>query len=639
MTYARKTLSEIKLIHGDYGNFIKGQKLQKDKEKKYKKPPYQDLAASTEVEGEFLDEKCWKGYKKKGMKTMFGKRYPNCVKVKKEDWRSDFELIDEKAVSQQQQKFFGMVRATQKGEMDNPSDEVQKAADSMTKKDVKKYASTKHDKLPKKIEEKLDSEDKPFVKKLVGKLRKGSKTHAKQADDLEKAMKENVNLKFHLGGNKKEISLNYGNTPIAYKRTEKSTSKTSPNTAINKALVQFKKKDDFVKKNIGEDITDEALTIQDWNVDDIRFTEIEAVDIIKPKPLKPSPSNWINEIELDEGFKTRIIAKFGKKLIKKIGKVNPFTKTGGQRVTGDVIKKTTPKVKGAFDVTGTQAAQMQRSKAGIKFPVRDATSKQISKNIQTKSIVNQTKKANELGMKKLSNMKGSSGKDLSTPVKVNLSKPIDFDKYIGGQKPPVKKIFGTKKPTGTFTDDLPPVKTVPLNKSQLDLMKKTTPKKIKKKVKMKDKLKEIENDPMSKTIKKQIESETGTKTRKFSQKRGITKGNENEPLSNIPPKKPIKDHYDWRTELDEDWQKVNRNDKTDGMSKAAVKAYRSENPGSKLKTAVTKDPKKLKKGSKSAKRRLAFCRRMKGMKKKLTSAKTRRDPDSRINKALRRWNC
>jgi len=97
--------------------------------------------------------------------------------------------------------------------------------------------------------------------------------------------------------------------------------------------------------------------------------------------------------------------------------------------------------------------------------------------------------------------------------------------------------------------------------------------------------------------------------------------------------------YDWRAELDEDWQKVNRQDKTDGLSRKAVKAYRRENPGSKLQTAVTKDPKKLKKGSKSAKRRLSFCRRMKGMKKKLTSAKTRRDPDSRINKALRRWNC
>ena len=95
----------------------------------------------------------------------------------------------------------------------------------------------------------------------------------------------------------------------------------------------------------------------------------------------------------------------------------------------------------------------------------------------------------------------------------------------------------------------------------------------------------------------------------------------------------------WRMDLGEDWQSINRKDKTDGMSKKAVKAYRKENPGSKLKTAVTKDPKKLKKGSKSAKRRLSFCRRMKGMKKKLTSAKTSRDPDSRINKALRRWNC
>ena len=97
--------------------------------------------------------------------------------------------------------------------------------------------------------------------------------------------------------------------------------------------------------------------------------------------------------------------------------------------------------------------------------------------------------------------------------------------------------------------------------------------------------------------------------------------------------------YDWRAELGEDWQKVNRQDKTDGLSKKAVKAYRRENPRSKLKTAVTKDPKNLKKGSKDAKRRLSFCRRMKGMKKKLTSAKTARDPDSRINKALRRWNC
>ena len=91
--------------------------------------------------------------------------------------------------------------------------------------------------------------------------------------------------------------------------------------------------------------------------------------------------------------------------------------------------------------------------------------------------------------------------------------------------------------------------------------------------------------------------------------------------------------------INEDWQKVNKKDKTDGMSRKAVKAYRRENPGSKLQTAVTTKPSKLKKGSKSAKRRKSFCARMKGMKKAHASAKTKRDPDSPINKALRRWNC
>ena len=97
------------------------------------------------------------------------------------------------------------------------------------------------------------------------------------------------------------------------------------------------------------------------------------------------------------------------------------------------------------------------------------------------------------------------------------------------------------------------------------------------------------------------------------------------------------EYSNWRADfgLSEDWQKVNRQDKTDGLSQKAVDAYRRENPGSKLQTAVTeKNP-----TGKRAGRRKNFCSRMKGMKSKLTSAKTARDPDSRINKALRRWNC
>jgi hypothetical protein len=97
------------------------------------------------------------------------------------------------------------------------------------------------------------------------------------------------------------------------------------------------------------------------------------------------------------------------------------------------------------------------------------------------------------------------------------------------------------------------------------------------------------------------------------------------------------EYSNWREEmgLNEDWQKVNRQDKTDGLSQKAVNAYRRENPGSKLQTAVTeKNP-----TGKRASRRKSFCSRMSGMKKRLTSAETARDPDSRINKALRRWNC
>lgn len=87
------------------------------------------------------------------------------------------------------------------------------------------------------------------------------------------------------------------------------------------------------------------------------------------------------------------------------------------------------------------------------------------------------------------------------------------------------------------------------------------------------------------------------------------------------------------------WQRKEGKSETGGLNRKGVESYRRENPGSKLQTAVTKDPDKIKKGSKEDNRRKSFCRRMTGMKKKLTSAETAKDPDSRINKSLRKWNC
>ena len=68
-------------------------------------------------------------------------------------------------------------------------------------------------------------------------------------------------------------------------------------------------------------------------------------------------------------------------------------------------------------------------------------------------------------------------------------------------------------------------------------------------------------------------------------------------------------------------------DKGAGMTAKGVAAYRRRNPGSKLKTAVTTPPSKLKPGSKAANRRKAFCARSKSW------------DGERGKAARRRWNC
>jgi hypothetical protein len=77
------------------------------------------------------------------------------------------------------------------------------------------------------------------------------------------------------------------------------------------------------------------------------------------------------------------------------------------------------------------------------------------------------------------------------------------------------------------------------------------------------------------------------------------------------------------------WTRKEGQNKNGGLNEKGRKSYEAENPGSDLK------PPQPKGGS----RKDSFCARMSGMKKKLTSKKTANDPNSRINKSLRAWNC
>lgn len=81
------------------------------------------------------------------------------------------------------------------------------------------------------------------------------------------------------------------------------------------------------------------------------------------------------------------------------------------------------------------------------------------------------------------------------------------------------------------------------------------------------------------------------------------------------------------------WQRKEGKNPKGGLNAKGRASY-NKTTGGNLKPPAPKP-----KTAKDAARKKSFCARMSGMKAKLTSAKTARDPNSRINKSLRAWNC
>ena len=534
---------------------------------------------------------------------------------------------------------------------------------------------------------------------------------------MDKKKKKKKDMSEQLGGvGRKEAPL--PPSKISQKRTQATEKEVNKNEKKSKEEMN---KVVMASYDMKQGVTESDLIIQDWNKDDIKFTEIETVDIIKPKPLKEEHSSWKDEfIELDEKFsflKNLGKIKLNKQVLKgtrptklkgvvkvpkdftKLGAITPFRKspvTSIKPILSNPFQTPLTKLK-MKDALKSTTDKLQKKYGKV---VKDPNFKsKVKKKYVTKPQLGGGKPVSKDGMimpkpgeaaktDKLIDKYKSKGDKLK-----NKLKDIDSEKKIldartnkkamkdAGEDQLLDKIFGArsakKRPSNAPSFDK--------IKSQIDAkeLKKLTPaqqkgyERLQKTVdagrdgmrlrdktriaarQLKDKGKEVKSgikkglalsaaggvgfsvgyDKGKKDVIDDILKDLpsppvdGDKIKEKTPKPGEIMA------KNEKKKKTVMASYDWREELGEDWQKVNRKDKTDGLSKKAVKAYRRENPGSKLKTAVTKDPKKLKKGSKDAKRRLSFCRRMKGMKKRLTSAKTARDPDSRINKALRRWNC
>ncbi|NDB94972.1 MAG: hypothetical protein EBZ78_02245 [Verrucomicrobia bacterium] len=84
------------------------------------------------------------------------------------------------------------------------------------------------------------------------------------------------------------------------------------------------------------------------------------------------------------------------------------------------------------------------------------------------------------------------------------------------------------------------------------------------------------------------------------------------------------------------WQRKEGKNPDGGLNEAGRRSYNRATGGN-LKAPVSRE--EASRSKKSAARRRSFCARMEGMKRKNTSSSTAKDPDSRINKSLRKWDC
>jgi len=146
--------------------------------------------------------------------------------------------VSEAAVSKKQQRFFGMVRATQKGEMENPSPEVAKVAATAKRSDVKKFAKTKHKKLPEKVTAKEESNPSTLVKKVMQK-------------DSEKKRKNALLIQKVIGASRK-LKGNFIDEGHYGKEVNKIPKELDKAVALHKSQAERLRASDEFKKDAGK---------------------------------------------------------------------------------------------------------------------------------------------------------------------------------------------------------------------------------------------------------------------------------------------------------------------------------------------------------------------------------------------------
>ena len=376
---------------------------------------------------------------------------------------------------------------------------------------------------------------------------------------------------------------------------------------------------DHMKEN---SVIESELLVQDWKKDDIKFTEIEAVDIIKPEPL--NPSDWrtdLGEMKRDEYGDPVGGPKISKKQkAKNLAANTPdedHTTTTSEGASYGIFKGD-GKPKGAMAGFDKKKPNPYGKRAKLKMIIKSISEKERSKaGVTSEEVVDEakvdkvkspiyslprTKARNERRFGKAGSLEpqGYFGQKPSQAAELS-KKRTDEHKAKRGVK------------TKGMSEAMNPAQqaAIAISKKQriMDLM-------------------------VAKKKKKGMKEENlDEKCWKGYEKKGM-KTMFGKRYPNCVKKKVGESMVNWREDLNIEegaaWTKKSGKSASGGLNEKGRKSYERENPGSDLKAPSKKvgNP-----------RRKSFCARMKGMKKKLTSAKTARDPDSRINKSLRAWNC
>ena len=581
------------------------------------------------------------------------------------------------AVSKKQQKFFGIVRAAQKGTLKGKKTlEVQRAASSMKEKDVKKFASTKHKGLPERKKVKVN-EDAKMAKQSDDKLKAAHKKFSGMDKSpantfmLKRIQREMNRRKKNLKYSMKEdyvkeledglVKMDYP----TYDEVDKLMCKIAKDNDIDTTTLHmaFKTKhlmvpDDWAKKKMFEPVmipkTPEGLKEDDGNYFMNKIAKEKGLDLTDPRqrrranslarhnaakgnvnnPAGFSKRKKKRKIQIESNHIERIeAAKKSAETVELNQKpTNKFS--SGKKISPETIKKMN-KPEGQFNsfkpdmsmVEGSlhkwfKGSKSKDGKGGWVNVVTGGTCASDEPGEGTPKCVSSSKRASMTKAERLSAARRKKKADPNQQSKSGAAKPT----YVSTDKPKKKKVSEGV----TFSYILEKIK-------RDEYGDPIGGPKISEKQKAKN-LRTYEGD------KKITRSESFSSNSAQQAAIAIAKRKRKEDLKVAEKKKlqKVNSGFEPNEELVEGtpaWQRKAGKSESGGLNAKGVASYRAANPGSKLKTAVTTKPSKLKKGSKSAKRRLSFCRRMKGMKKKLTSAKTARDPDSRINKSLRKWNC